>query len=186
MPSPLVTVAMLPAVDAVLGCAIALDPVQELPGQPGARNRGYFVDAINTFCGSPLGSAWCLNFVHYVGVHALGIAWPFPERNGNCDWLLALATRRGLVRELPMRGGIFLRLNNRNAADANHAGYVERVFNDGSWRSVEGNGAEDGSAEGKAVVRLTRAHRADPKRYAYVDLPAALLAPAVPLPGGSR
>ena len=69
----------LSCVDAVLGCAIALDPVQELPG---VQNRGYFVDAINTFCGSPLGSAWCLNWVHYVGNHVLGSA----------RWLLVPAT----------------------------------------------------------------------------------------------
>jgi len=148
-----VSVPTIPVVDAVLGCAIALDPVQELQGQ---QNRGYFVDAINDFCGSPRGSAWCLCFVHYVGIHALGSTrWPL-GRNGSCDVLLQLAKKLGVLRESPVRGAVFLRLNPDNSADATHAGFVDRVLADGSFKTVEGNSNNEGAREGQAVVRLQR------------------------------
>ena len=152
-------------VDAVLGCAIALDPVQELAGQ---QNRGYFVDAINDFCGSPRGSAWCLNFCHYVGHHALGsVRWPL-GLNGSCDHLLNLAKRSKILRESPVRGAIFLKLNPDNTADATHAGFVERVLSSGGFKTVEGNSNDEGSREGKAVVRLTRGGMGQHGRYVYV------------------
>jgi hypothetical protein len=67
-----------------------------------------------------------------------------------------------------LRGSIFLRLNGNDESDAQHAGFVERLLQDG-WRSCEGNAAENGSREGKAVVRITRGHAADPHRYVFVD-----------------
>ena len=159
------TIPTIPVVDAVLGCALALDPVQELPD---SQNRGYFVDAINRYCGSPLGSAWCLNFCHYVGSHALGVRWPLGV-NGSCDHLLGLAKKAKILRESPVRGAIFLKLNPDNTADATHAGFVERVLPNGAFKTVEGNSNDEGSREGKAVVRLTRGGMGSHGRYVFVQ-----------------
>lgn len=154
----------IPVTDAVLGAARALDPVKELEGQ---NNRGYFPDAINDFCGSPRGSSWCLNFCHYVGVHTLGsVRWPL-GRDGNCDHLLQLATRRDVLGHYPEPGAIFLKLNPDDPADATHAGFVDRVRPDGSFTTVEGNSNTDGSSNGTAVVRITRP-RKHGERYVFV------------------
>jgi hypothetical protein len=165
-------IATISVIDAVLGCALALDPVQELTG---AQNRGYFVDAINRYCGSPLGSAWCLNFCHYVGAHAIGGLWPIGH-DGNCDHLYKAAELRGILRTEPVRGAIFLKMNAQNRADATHAGFVDTVIKNSGhpvlgangFRTIEGNSNDKGSREGKAVVRLTRPLTAG-EQYVFVE-----------------
>jgi len=158
--------ATISVIDAVLGVAAALDPVQELAD---VQNRGYFVDAINEFCGSPLGSPWCMNFVHYCGINALGASrWPL-GRSGSCDVVLARAHRDGIVSETPTRGAVFLRINAQNRSDAQHAGFVTQLIPTAGWRTIEGNGALNGSREGKAVVTITRGHTTDRNRYLFVD-----------------
>lgn len=154
----------IPVTQAVVGAARSLDPVKELDGQ---NNRGYFPDAINSFCGSPLGSSWCLNFCHYVGIHTLGSArWPL-GRNGNCDVLYRFAKKRGIVGTSPQQGAIFLKINPNDEADATHAGFVDLAKADGSFTTVEGNSNTDGSSNGTAVVRITRP-RKNGERYVFV------------------
>lgn len=148
-------------VDAFLGAMEMLDPVKELPG-----NRGYFVDAINEDAGSPLASAWCLNTVGYAGRHVIGKRWPLP-RTGSCDELLRFAKAKGIVRDKPVRGAIFLKLNPANPNDATHAGAVLEVLDDGRFGTWEGNSNDTGSREGTDVVHLTRnPHTA---HYVFID-----------------
>jgi hypothetical protein len=151
-------------VDAVLGCAVALDPVRELDG-----NRGYFVDALNDSTGAPHGSPWCASFLYYVGTRALGSArWPLP-RSAACDDLLRFATKNGILRATPTRGNVFLVLNPANPSDAVHTGFVELAKMGGAFSTVEGNSNDDGSREGVAVVRLQRGGDKDKRRYVFVD-----------------
>jgi hypothetical protein len=149
-------------IDAVLGCMDALSPVRELEG-----NRGYFVDAINEWAGSPKGSAWCLNAAHYAGAKAIGKArWPLPI-NGSCDVLLKFARKHGIARDWPTRGAIFLKLNPDDTADATHAGFVDALLADGRWMTREGNSNTTGSREGTEIVELTRPLKPG-ERYVFV------------------
>ena len=139
-------------VDAVLGCMAALSPVHELSG-----NRGYFPDAINRWAGSPLGSAWCLNAVHYAGAMALGRKrWPLPI-NGDCDVLLPFARKAGILHDTPARGAIFLKIDPTNPDNATHAGLVDEPFAGGRFSTREGNSNETGSREGMDGHRGNRA-----------------------------
>lgn len=154
----------IPVTDAVLGCMSALDPARELPGQ---QNRGYFPDAINAWAGSPLGSSWCLNAVHYAGAKTIGKGrWPLPI-NGNCDVLLAYARRHGIARATPVRGAIFLKLNPDDTADATHAGYVDALLPSGRFYTWEGNSNTDGSSNGTDVVSILRPRKTG-ERYVFV------------------
>lgn len=151
-------------VDAVLGCMDALDPVRELGGQ---QNRGYFPDAINTWAGSPLGSAWCLNTCHYAGAKIIGKArWPLPI-NGSCDVLLQFARKHGILYDTPVRGAIGLKINPDNTADATHAFYVDSVLPNGRFYTWEGNSNTDGSSNGTDVVSLLRPKK-EGERYQFV------------------
>jgi len=150
-------------IDAVLGAMAALSPVKELPG-----NRGYFVDAINEWAGSPPGSAWCLNACHYAAAHAIGKArWPLPI-NGNCDVLLRYARKMGILRDTPARGAIFLKLDPENPENATHAGLVDSdPMPSGKWMTREGNSNEDGSREGTDIVEIERPRKPG-ERYVFV------------------
>jgi hypothetical protein len=155
-------VATIPVVEAVLGCMAALSPVRELEG-----NRGYFPDAMNTWAGSPLGSAWCLNACHYAGAHAIGRArWPLPI-NGSCDVLLRYARKMGIAFDQPEVGDIFLKLNPANREDATHAGFVDAVLPAGRFATREGNSNETGSREGTEIVELERPRKAG-EDYVFV------------------
>jgi hypothetical protein len=152
----------LPVTEAVLGCMDALDPVRELPG-----NRGYFVDAVNTWAGSPLGSSWCLNLCHYAGAKTLGKArWPLPI-NGSCDVILRYARKMKIARETPVPGALFLKLNPDDSADATHAGYVDSVLPNGRWFTREGNSNDTGSREGTDVVSILRPRKSG-ERYVFI------------------
>lgn len=154
----------IPVTEAVLGTMSALDPARELAG---SKNRGYFPDAINTFAGSPLGSAWCMNTVHYAGAKTIGKArWPLPI-NGSCDVILQFARKHGIVHDTPVRGAIFLKLNPDNTADATHAGYVDSVLPNGRWYTWEGNGNTDGSSNGTDIVSILRP-KTSSERYVFV------------------
>ena len=150
-------------VDAVLGVMAALSPTHELEG-----NRGYFVDAINTWAGSPLGSSWCLNVVHYAGANALGRKrWPLPI-NGSCDVLLKFARSAGILHDRPKRGAIFLKLNPSDPDDATHAGYCDSdELLGGRFNTREGNSNEDGSSNGTDIVEIERPRHAG-ERYVFV------------------
>jgi hypothetical protein len=157
-------VATISVIDAVLGCMAALSPARELEG---SLNRGYFPDAINTWAGSPLGSAWCLNTCNYAGANAIGKArWPLPI-NGNCDVLLKYARKFGILRDTPARGAIFLKLNPENPEDATHAGYVDAVLPAARFATREGNSNEDGSSNGTDIVEIERPRKPG-ERYVFV------------------
>lgn len=153
------------AVDAVLGAAAMLMPVRELEG-----NRGRFIEAMQFFTGGRAGDPWCADLVYYVGAHVLGsVRWPLP-RTGSCDEVLRFARARGILRERPARGHVFLVL--KSETDAVHAGFVDGVFDDASWRSREGNSNELGAREGIGVYANTRGTSVDTRRYVFVDWPA--------------
>jgi hypothetical protein len=152
----------IPVTEAVVGCMSALDPVRELKG-----NRGYFVDAVNLWAGSPLGSSWCLNLCHYAGAKTLGKArWPLPI-NGSCDVLLAFARKHKIAYDTPMPGAIGLKLNPDNTADATHAFFVESVLPNGRFYTWEGNSNNTGSREGTDVVQLLRP-KVSGERYVFI------------------
>lgn len=159
------TAPTMAVVDAVLGAAAMLLPVREVP-----RNRGRIVEAMQLFAGGQADEPWCADFLYYVGANVLGsVRWPLP-RTSSCDALLSFARAHSVLRDRPTRGDVFLVL--RTDTDAVHTGFVSRTFDDGSWRTLEGNSNELGERDGVGVFANTRGVVTDRRRYAFIDWPA--------------
>jgi hypothetical protein len=117
----------------------------------------------------PPGQPWCAAFVHHVGYWshfdyaAERSSWPLPA-TASCYMLGAFAKERGVLREAPAAGDVFLLWNVRLARFA-HTGVVARLREEGKtpggdpWfdcDTIEGNTDAGGSREGDGVMRRVR------------------------------
>lgn len=137
--------------DLVLGIAAALDFVRE---EPRNSNKGQAVERFLLTTGFKTPQPWCAAYVAYVGESALGKRWPLPLTAG-CATLHDAATRRGILREKPAYGDVFLIYypsKNRMA----HTGFVTEVLADGRCRTLEGNTNGGGSRDGWGVFPRIR------------------------------
>lgn len=150
-------------VELVLLALPLTDGIDEVPS-----NRGRAVALMQRVTGGSPGDPWCADYVAYVGSTVLGARWPL-RLTGSCDELLADARMKGLVRETPQPGDLFLVM--KSATDAVHTGFVTSVFGpalrDG-FRTAEGNTNDGGGREGTGTYRRTRGTVADTARYVFV------------------
>lgn len=117
-------------------------------------NRGQAVEAFLAFVGLAPGNPWCAAFVAYVGRAVLDTTWPLP-RVGGCASLGEAAVARGLLRDSPKVGDIFLMYSPTHQR-FNHTGFVTSVSSSGQCGTVEGNTNAGGSPEGTGVFERTR------------------------------
>jgi len=136
-------------VDLVLYTAEVLVGVTENPPNS---NQGVKVEEFLKATGLGGGYPWCAAFVAWVGQKAVGETWPLKKVAG-CVSLYDDATAKGLIRETPQRGDIFLRwypAKNRFA----HTGFVTgstTLALTGTWQTIEGNTSGRGSRDGWGV-----------------------------------
>jgi hypothetical protein len=138
-------------VRAVLNVAVAHTWVRETQGA----NRGEAVNAILARVHLPPGLPWCAAFVSYCGWAVLRDGWPLPLVGG-CATLGEAAFVRGLLRQQPAPGAVFLTWSDAKNR-YNHTGFVTAQQGHDLFQTVEGNTSPDGSPEGTGVfVRARR------------------------------
>ncbi len=148
---------------AVLNSARMMLPVREA-----GANRGRFVESIIKYAGGKPGDKWCAAFVYYVGHKMLGTGWYLPKTL-SCDVLLEYARKNGVLHGedvQPQPGWLFLVM--ASDTDATHVGWVDVVFPDWRFVTIEGNSNDRGIRDGDGVVANTRDPKG-PTRYAYID-----------------
>jgi hypothetical protein len=137
-------------------------------GEDGDDNRGQMVELFLREVLQPPGQPWCAAFVHHVGYWAhydhasLHSTWPLPA-TASCFELAEFARERGILREQPAVGDVFL-LHSRELRRFAHTGIiVELVQSYGTGANasyacttVEGNTNADGSRNGNTTLRKTR------------------------------
>jgi hypothetical protein len=156
-------------VRAVLNVATALTWVRETQGA----NRGEMVNAMLARVHLPPGQPWCAAFCAWVGWAVLRDRWPLPMVGG-CASLGEAAAKKGLLRDEPVPGAVFL-LWSDQANRFRHTGFITAQQGHDLFATVEGNTSPDGSPEGTGV--FVRARRFGPKdRFIWWwQLPAAAL-----------
>ena len=132
----------------VISVARAMTWVREI-----GPNRGQAVEAILRRVVLPPGSPWCAAFVAWVGRAALDGRWPLPLVGG-CATLGEAALARGMIRQAPENGAIFLLWSDRMNR-FNHTGFISATAGEACF-TVEGNTSPDGSPEGTGVFERTR------------------------------
>jgi hypothetical protein len=175
MPFPSAIVPPIQPVGLTAGAAVLRAARMLLPVREAGQNLGRFVETIIRYAGGTPPEPWCASFEYYVGHQMLGSRWPCPKTR-SCDVILEWARAKELLREQPTPHAIFLIL--RSETDAFHTGFVEGIAPEqgpNAFRTVEGNGNDDGSANGDGVYSLIRGEEKDAKtgrpdtsRYVFV------------------
>lgn len=139
----------------VTNLASALTFMRELDGA----NRSEMIDEMIRRAGlDPKGRwPWCACFVAWVGYAVYRKLWPL-KRVAGCMSLYADALAKGLIRETPAPGDIFLLwgLGPDGVMRFKHTGFVIGDLGDGWWATVEGNTNEAGHADGIGVFERKR------------------------------
>lgn len=148
------------SVSMILAGAGLLEGVTE----QGGPNRGPAVERILASTGNPPGDPWCASYVYRVGSAMMGAAWPLP-RTASCDVLLEHARKRGLLREEPRPGDVFLVMKHDH--DAIHTGFVTG-WEGAAFTTLEGNTNPNGGREGYGVFRRRRGGPSDRTRYQFI------------------
>lgn len=122
--------------------------------ETGGANRGPRVEEYLSAVHGVAGMPWCAAFVGWIGIHS-GVAWPLALVPG-CMSLYADARGKGLVRDGPETGAVFLLWFPKLQRYA-HTGFLERPgVTPGTWETLEGNTNPGGGREGYGVFRRTR------------------------------
>jgi hypothetical protein len=136
--------------------------------EPPGSNRGHWVDQWNTIAGDPLGSAWCMAFVHSM-YHACGKEL---GGHGSVGFFRDWAQANGELVARPYRGDLAC-FEWEGDSWPDHVGFCERVLalpwfgGRGRYiiRTLEGNA-------GDAVRRLVRViPRSGPGSAQFVRIP---------------
>ena len=135
--------------DAVLSVAEAMTWVREL-----GANRGQSVEAILRRVHLQPGSPWCAAFVAWCGYAALRYKWPLPLVGG-CATLAEAAEARGMLREQPEVGAVFL-IWGESVNRFRHTGFITLSGQSMGSYTVEGNTSPDGSPDGTGVFARLR------------------------------
>jgi hypothetical protein len=137
--------------------------------EQGGNNRGQMIELFLRGVKQPAGQPWCAAFVHHVGYwshyddESGNSSWPLPA-TASCYMLGVYAKERGVLREEPEVGDVFLLWSSRLARFA-HTGVVTRVRGEGETPgggasfdcdTIEGNTDLAGNREGDGVMRRVR------------------------------
>ena len=138
--------------------------------EQGGDNRGQVVERMLAQVHQPPGQPWCAAFVYHVGFHSHfdsttgSSAWPLPA-TASCEVLARHAAERGVLRDQPLLGDVFLLYSPRLGRFA-HTGIVVSVEQPRPGvrdvhvcLTIEGNTNEDGSRDGFATLRKVRTFR---------------------------
>lgn len=133
------------------------------------RNRRLIMDFFFRDVSQPRGQPWCAAFVHHVGYRSHfnyetnASSWPLPSAP-NCHLLGEFALSRGILREAPEAGDLFLVWSPMGVCFA-HVGVVAHVGALGEtpagrrWfdcDTIEGSAGDDRSRVWWGVIRRTR------------------------------
>lgn len=151
--------------DIVLRVADGSIGASELPANT---NAGPYVERCQKVTGNKKGDAWCASWVARIGVAALGKLWPV-LRTGGCLELGRWAAGRGVLRETPEPGDVFLLWYDSKGRFA-HTGFVVRQNPDGSWTTYEGNTNDEGSREGYVVAEKQRRFKPTDRFVRWTEL----------------
>jgi len=122
---------------------------------PPNTNSGLKVEDYLAITGLGKGNPWCAAFVAWVGVTALGAAWPVPRVAG-CASLGDWGQRESVLQADPQVGAIGLLWYASKARFA-HTFFIEgRPDLSGAWSTIEANTSGGGSREGWGVFRRRR------------------------------
>lgn len=126
-------------------------------------NRGAWVSMLQRFCHGQPGDAWCADFVSFV----LDVQYRGKSplvKTGSTIQLLADARAKGLIRPLPVRGGLYFFVR-ATSGEPHHVGIVTGVD---PLMGIAGNTSSDGmSDEGVGVFE----HPISESNTVYVTLP---------------
>lgn len=143
----------LGAIDVVLRFAKSQLYVREI-----GPNAGQVVEQYQKFCGAQKGDPWCACGVSWCGKNALEADWPLVI-SASCQQLYVDAKAKGLVRDAPKRGDVFLLWHPELGRYA-HTGFVEAVgrLTDGklAFDTLEGNTNPAGGRDGYGWFRRKR------------------------------
>lgn len=139
---------MISAIDAVLRFAKSQLYVREI-----GANAGPSVQEFQRITGNKPPDSWCASFVSWCGKSALLNDWPLAVTAG-CQTLYVDAKAKGLVRDAPKRGDVFLMWHAELGRYA-HTGFVTDVTGL-VFKTIEGNTGVDGGREGWGVFPRER------------------------------
>jgi hypothetical protein len=137
--------------------------------EDGGNNRGHMIELFLRGVNQSPGQPWCAAFVHHVGYwshfdyETQNSSWPLAA-TASCYMLGVEAKQRGVLREAPEVGDVFLLWNARLVRFA-HTGVVARLRDKGetprggAWfdcDTIEGNTDLGGSREGDGVLQHVR------------------------------
>ncbi|MFN3652618.1 MAG: peptidoglycan-binding protein [Armatimonadota bacterium] len=122
--------------------------------EPPGSNRGPKIDAWNRLAGVPVGSFWCMSFVHAKVREAadeLDVRSPMPV-TASCSALYAWAERHGKLVSTPQPGDIFLVRGGVGGRTHQHTGFVAGPASANRFPTIEGNSNGGGSRNGIEVA----------------------------------
>ena len=137
--------------------------------EQGGNNRGPLIELFLREVKQPPGQPWCAAFVHHAGYwshydhETAKSSWPLPP-TASCYMLGEYAKRRGVLRDAPEIGDVFLMWNEKLKRFA-HTGIVVQLRDEGEtpgegqWfecETIDGNTDAGGSREGDGVLRRIR------------------------------
>lgn len=139
---------MISAIDAVLRFAKSQLYVREI-----GANAGPSVQEFQRITGNKPPDSWCASFVSWCGKSALLNDWPLTVTAG-CQTLYVDAKAKGLMRDAPKRGDVFL-MWHADLGRYAHTGFVYEVTGV-AFKSYEGNTNPAGGREGYGVFSRER------------------------------
>lgn len=131
------------------------------------QNRGPAVEEYQKAGNNLPGSSWCMDFVLWNLDIVLGPDKMPLFRSGRVQDVYDHAKDLACIYQQPLEGDIFVKYYpslNRFA----HTGFVYQLKGLGSFKSVEGNGNEQGGNDGYGVISKTRANARDASHYEYI------------------
>lgn len=140
---------------------MALDPIEvvlrfaksQLYVREIGPNAGQVVEQYQKEAGASKGDPWCACGVSWCGKHALEDEWPLIV-SASCQALYEDAKKKGLVRDAPKRGDVFLMWHAELGRYA-HTGFVESAER-ANFTSLEGNTNPGGGRDGYGWFRRQR------------------------------
>ena len=104
---------------------------------PRASNRGEVVEHMLARVALSPGQPWCAAAVSTWGSDAFGRDWPLPL-TGGCAYLAERADSKGMLREQPVPGAIFL-LHFASLGRFAHTGILDAAADVSHYYTIEGN-----------------------------------------------
>jgi hypothetical protein len=116
-------------------------------------NAGQVVEEYQRTTGNKPPDSWCASFVSWCGKHALEGEWPVILSAG-CQALYLDAKAKGIVRDAPKKGDVFLQWHDDLGRYA-HTGFVADATGI-NFTTIEGNTNPNGGREGYGVFQRQR------------------------------